>query len=784
MIKNYFKIAWRNLFRNKGFSITNILGLTIGITCTILILLWVQDELGYDRFQKNYDNIYQVIANRDFNNQVFTDRSMVMPLASELENSSPQIKHAVVTTYQQQHVLTQGEDKIKKQGYLVSDHFFDVFSWKFVKGNAVTALKEPNSIVLSQSCAKAFFGNNDPINKVLRIDNNQDVKVTAILEDAPGNSTFQFDWIAPFNYGDADTKRAMTEWVNSSWNVFIQTVPNADTSLLNKNITKVKRAHGKDEISTYFAFPMSRWHLYSNFDKGVNIGGMIEYVRLFSIIAIIILLIACINFMNLSTARSEKRAKEVGIRKTLGSDKKQLILQFFFESMILTLIAFVIAIIAVMLLLPSFNMLVNKQLSLNFAEPMFWLIAIGIILFTGLVAGSYPALYLSSFNPVKVLKGSIISGKRTILPRHVLVVSQFVISILLISATVIVYQQIQHVKDRDMGYNPDNLVMVPSTPDTDKSFAVIKQQLLGTGMITNVTRTSSPITEVWWNTGSPDYDGKPANAQIIMGGLGVDVDFTKTMGIKMLQGRDFSGTPADSTFMILNKAAVDAMKLKNPVGMQMRYGKTYTVIGVSDNVIMTSPFEPAYPMLIVYDGSNGSSTNTMRLKDGMSSKKALASIETIFKKHNPTVPFEYQFVDQEFQKKFLTEELIGKLTNIFSGLAIFICCLGLAGLASFTIEKRVREIGVRKVLGATVQQLLMLISKEFLKLVIIAFIIAVPLTYWAMSNWLSKYEYRIDISIWLFAIVGVAMFLLTLIVVSLNTIRAAMSNPVKSLRTE
>ncbi|QEC65977.1 FtsX-like permease family protein [Panacibacter ginsenosidivorans] len=783
MIRNYLKIAWRNLFRNKGFSITNILGLTIGITCTMLILLWVYDELTYDKFQKNYDNIYQVIANRDFNNQVFTDRSMVLPLASELEHSSPQIKHAVVTTYQQQRVLAHGEDKIKKEGYIVSDHFFDMFSWKFIKGSAATALKDPNSIVLSESAAKAFFGNEDPINKVIRFDNSQDVKVTAVVEDAPGNSTFRFDWITPFNYNDPDTKNAMGEWVNSSWNVFVQTVPNVDTSLLNKTITKVKRAHGKDEISTYFAFPMSHWHLYSDFDNGVNTGGMIEYVHLFSVIAIIILLIACINFMNLSTARSEKRAKEVGIRKTLGSNKKRLILQFFFESMILTLIAFVIAIIAVLLLLPSFNQLVDKHLSLNATQPLFWLSATVIILFTGLVAGSYPALYLSSFNPVKVLKGTLSSGKKTVMPRHILVVSQFVISILLISATIIVYQQIQHVKDRDMGYNPNNLVMIPSTPDTDKSYDVIKQELLSTGLISNVTRTSSPITEVWWNTGAPDYDGKPANSQIIMGGLAVDVDFTKTMGIKMLQGRDFSGTPADSTSMILNKAAVDAMKLKNPVGMQMRYGRNYTVIGVSDNVIMTSPFEPAYPMLMVYDG-NGSSMNTLRLKDGVAPQKAMASIETIFKKYNPTVPFEYQFVDQEFQKKFLTEDLIGKLTNIFSGLAIFICCLGLAGLASFTIEKRIREIGVRKVLGASVQQLLLLISKEFLKLVTIAFVIAVPLTYWAMTNWLSKYDYRISISIWLFVLVGIAMFLLTLVVVCMNTIRVAMSNPVKSLRTE
>jgi putative ABC transport system permease protein len=785
MFKSYLKIAWRNLFRNKGFSFTNILGLTIGITCAMLILLWVQNELTYDKFHKNYDNVYQVIANRNFNNQMFTDRSMAMPLASALEKSLPQIKHAVVTTYQQDHILAQGENKIKKKGYVVGDHFFDVFTWSFVKGNAAIALKEPNSIVLTESAAKSFFGNDDPINKVLKMDNNLDLKVTAIVKDPPRNSTFEFDWLTTFNYNDEGTKGSMNEWQNSSWNVFVQAAPGADSALLTKNITNIKRAHGKDEISTYFVFPMKRWHLYSDFTNGINTGGIIEYVRLFSIIAIIILLVACINFMNLSTARSEKRAKEVGIRKTLGSKKKQLVMQFFFESMILTLIAFALAMLAVLLLLPAFNTLVDRQISLNITRPFFWIAALGIIVFTGLVAGSYPALYLSSFQPVKVLKGVFTGGKNAVLPRHVLVVSQFVISILLISATIVVYQQIQHVKNRDIGYNPNNLVMIPSTPDTDKNFTVIKQELLATGMISAVTRTSSPITEIWWNTGSPDYEGKPANAEVIMGGLGTDVDFTKTMSVKMLEGHDFSGTPADSSSMILNKAAVDAMGLKKPLGMQMRYGKTYTVIGVSANVMMTSPFEPAYPMMMIYD-ANSSSMNNIRFKDGTTPQKALASIETIFKKHNPSVPFEYQFVDQEFQKKFLTEELIGKVTNIFAGLAIFICCLGLAGLASFTIQKRIREIGVRKVLGASVQQLLLLISKEFLKLVVIALVIAIPLTWWAMSSWLSRYneQYRVSISAWLFIVVGIAMFLLTLIVVSLNTVKAAMSNPVKSLRTE
>jgi len=784
MFKNYFKTAWRNLFRNKGFSITNILGLAIGMACTIFILLWVHDELTYDKFQKNYDNIYQVIANRDFNNQVFTDRNMALPLASALESSLPQVKHAVVTTQQQSHIISIGDKKLKLNSYTVSADYFKMFTYKFIKGSVATAIPDAYSIVLTKSAAKSLFGDANPINKVVKVDNDYNAKISAVIEDVPGNSTFQFDYIDAFNYNNPDTKASMNEWVNSSWNVFIQTAANADTASLNKAITQIKRSHGHDEISSYFVFPMSQWHLYNDFENGKNTGGMIEYVRLFSIIALIILLIACINFMNLSTARSEKRAKEVGIRKTLGSNKKQLIFQFYCESFIVTFISFVLAILVVALLLPSFNLMVGKQLSLNVTEPLFWLIALGIILFTAFVAGSYPALYLSSFNPIKVLKGTVVSSKKTILSRHILVISQFVISILLISATIIVYQQIQHVQERDMGYNPNGLIMIPSTPDTDKSFAALKQELLASGIITDVTRTSSPITEVWWNTGAPDYDGKPANAQIIMGGLGTDVDFAKTMGVKILQGHDFAGTPADSSSMMLNKAAVDAMKLKNPIGMQMRYGRrTYTVTGLTDNVIMNSPFEPAYPMMMVYDGKN-SSMNTMRIKTGVPAQKALAVLEIVFKKYNPSVPFEYQFVDQEFQKKFITEDLISKLANIFSMLAIFICCLGLAGLASFTIERRFREIGVRKVLGASVQQLLILISKEFLKLVTIAFVIAVPLTYWLMTHWLENYKYRININLWLFVIVGIVMFVLTLVVVSLNTIKAAMANPVESLRSE
>jgi ABC-type antimicrobial peptide transport system permease subunit len=487
--------------------------------------------------------------------------------------------------------------------------------------------------------------------------------------------------------------------------------------------------------------------------------------------------------MNLSTARSEKRAKEVGVRKTLGSNKKQLILQFFFESMIITFIAFIFSVIAVYLLLPSFNSLVSKHLILDLTQSYIWIGGLAIILFTGVVAGSYPALYLSSFNPIKVLKGTFLAGRKAVLPRRILVVAQFVISILLISATIIIYQQIQHVKNRDIGYNADNLIMIPSSHDVQKNYAVIKNELLKTGMVSAVTRTFSPITQVWWKAPAPHWEGEP-DANIIVTGFSTGRDFTKTIGVKMLQGKDFSGLPSDSSAMMLNKAALDVMGLKNPVGMQMRYGKeTYTVTGVTANVVMESPYKPVEPMIIFYQPDN---TNivSIRLNHSANLQKALKSMETIFKTYNPSVPFDYQFADKEFGKKFITEELISKLTNIFAGLAIFICCIGLAGLASFTIEKRIREIGIRKVLGSSVQQILLLISKEFLKLVSIAFIFAVPLTWWAMNSWLQKYEYRIHISIWLFVVVGFLILLLTLTVVSLNTLRAARANPVKSLRTE
>ena len=785
MIKNYFVIAYRSLLRNKGFSASNILSLTIGITCTIFIFLWVQDELAYDKFHKNFNSVYQVIAHRSFNNQVFTDRNMVMPLAQELEKVSPHLKHAVVTTHRQPLIITYGDTRLKKYGYTVSEHFFDIFSWKFILGNAATALPDAYSVVLTQSAARSLFGDEDPIGKVVKMDNSYDSKVTAVVEDMPGHSTFQFDFINSFNYTGDSERESMTNWGNSSWEVFLQLDQGASVEALEKNINEIKYQHDPNDkgISTYFAFPMNRWRLYSDFKDGKNVGGMIQYVRLFSIIALIILFIACVNFMNLATARSEKRAKEVGVRKTLGSGKKQLILQFILESIILSFIAFLFSLAAVYVLLPAFNTLVDKHLVLDLSRPLYWVGALMIVLGTGVIAGSYPALYLSSFNPVRVLKGVFLPGKKAGLPRRVLVVGQFAISIILLSATLIVSRQINHIKHRDIGYNPNNLIMIPVTPETQNNFTVIKQELLSTGIVGGVTRSSSPITDIWWRMGAPDWDGKPADGDLIISAIATDVDFSKTMGIKIIEGKDFTGSPSDSTSILLNKATVDAMGLKNPIGMQMRTRRNLTVIGVTDNVVMETPYKAVDPMMVFYNPNNASMIS-IRLNQADDISKALKSIESIFSKYNPAYPFEYQFVDEEFGRKFLAEELIGKLTNIFAGLAVFICCLGLAGLASFTIERRIREIGMRKVLGASVNQVLILISKDFLLLVLIAFVVAVPLTWWFMNNWLANYPYRVTINIWMFGIVGFFIFLLTLVVVSTKTITAAIANPINTLRSE
>jgi ABC-type antimicrobial peptide transport system permease subunit len=784
MFKSYLKIAWRNIWRNKAFSITNLSGLTIGMTCTMLILLWVQDELNWDKFHPDHQNIYQVMVNRDFNGEVNTDKSVPFPLAEELKRNFPQVKNATTDNYGSDIILKYNETIIKRRALNVSQEYNDVFQWKVLKGSLARSLANPEDIILTASTARSLFGDADPLGKVVRVDNHSDYTVSAVVEDVPSNSSIQFNALLPFNPSSDFVKQASTDWVNCFSQTFIKLQPGTDVTALNKQISVLANSRGEKKNFVYFLHPMDKWRLYSDFKHGVNTGGMISYVKLFTVIAIIILLIACVNFMNLSTAKSEKRAKEVGIRKTLGSERKQLLLQFYSESMIFSFIAFLLSVGAVFLLLPLFNSMINKQLHLDILDPLFILLAIMLIVVTGLVAGSYPALYLSSFNPVKVLKGTFLAGKNASIPRKVLVVLQFSISVLLISSTILVYQQIQHVKGRDLGYNPNNLISIPSSDDANKNAEVIRNELIQTGLVSAVTRTSSPVTDIWNYTPAPNWKGKPQNADLIMSAMRSDIDFGKTVGARMIQGRDFMNTPGDTSVMLLNKEAVSIMQLKDPIGMEMQYGnRKYTVVGITDNIVMTSPYAPVKPMMVLLD-RRGSAFFLVRLKDGVQPQQALSHIETIFKKYNPQYPFDFSFVDQQFNQKFVTEDLIGKLTNLFAGLAIFICCLGLSGLTAFTIEKRFKEIGIRKVLGASIRQLLFLISKEFLYLVLLAALISIPVTWWILHNWLEGYEYRVTITIWLFAGSCAGVLLLTMVIVWLNSLRAALANPVNSLRSE
>jgi ABC-type antimicrobial peptide transport system permease subunit len=724
------------------------------------------------------------MVNRDFNGEVNTDKSVPFPLAEELKRNFPQVKNATTDNYGSDIILKYNETIIKRRALNVSQEYNDVFQWKVVKGSAARALANPEDIILTASTARSLFGDVDPLGKVVRVDNHSDYTVSAVVEDVPSNSSIQFNALLPFNPSSDFVKQASTDWVNCFSQTFIKLQPGTDVTALNKQISVLANSRGEKKNFVYFLHPMDKWRLYSDFKHGVNTGGMISYVKLFTVIAIIILLIACVNFMNLSTAKSEKRAKEVGIRKTLGSERKQLLLQFYSESMIFSFIAFLLSVGAVFLLLPLFNSMINKQLHLDILDPLFILLAIMLIVVTGLVAGSYPALYLSSFNPVKVLKGTFLAGKNASIPRKVLVVLQFSISVLLISSTILVYQQIQHVKGRDLGYNPNNLISIPSSDDANKNAEVIRNELIQTGLVSAVTRTSSPVTDIWNYTPAPNWKGKPQNADLIMSAMRSDIDFGKTVGARMIQGRDFMNTPGDTSVMLLNKEAVSIMQLKDPIGMEMQYGnRKYTVVGITDNIVMTSPYAPVKPMMVLLD-RRGSAFFLVRLKDGVQPQQALSHIETIFKKYNPQYPFDFSFVDQQFNQKFVTEDLIGKLTNLFAGLAIFICCLGLSGLTAFTIEKRFKEIGIRKVLGASIRQLLFLISKEFLYLVLLAALISIPVTWWILHNWLEGYEYRVTITIWLFAGSCAGVLLLTMVIVWLNSLRAALANPVNSLRSE
>jgi putative ABC transport system permease protein len=787
MLQNYFKIALRNIQRNAVYSFINIFGLSVGITCTILILVWIQDEVSYNHFLPNIDRIHQVWMNGTYDGQVNSQNAVPLPTAEGLRQTDSRIRHAVTADWGSENLLSVGETRFKKRGLYATDEFLLMFQFPMIAGSREKALAEPNSIVITEDLAKAFFGETDPMNQLIRIDNADDLKVTGLLKNVPSNSSFQFDYIISFRYYEKQewVKNSVDNWGNNSFQAFVQLQPGTLETDVEAKIKDLLTKKGQTDIKReFFLHPMERWRLHSTFKDGKESGGMIEYVNMFALIAVFILIIACINFMNLATARSERRAREVGIRKSVGSRRKELIFQFLGESILISFFAFIGALLMTELSLPLYNNLIEKQLSLDYTSSGFWIFGIGITLITGLLAGSYPAFYLSSFNVVRVLKGKIVVGKSAMAPRKVLVVLQFVFSIVLIVCSIVIHQQIQHVKNRDLGYSQENLITIGNTADIDKNYHVIKNELLASGAAVSVTKSNSPITDIYSNN-FVGWPGKPEEQKVMFTTIATEYDYTKTMGVKVIEGRDFSEDfKSDTAAVMINKAALDVMGLKDPIGAKLDlWGQKRELVGITENVLMGSLFREVTPAVVVFMPSWVNAV-TIRLPQSDDLPATLKKVESIFKKYNPAYPFEYAFADEEFQKKFKTINMMSGLGSVFTFIAICITGLGLFGLAAFTAEQRTKEVGIRKVLGASVPNLVFLISREFTVLVVLAFIFSAPLAYWGSDLILERYPYRINFPLWVLPVSGFISLVFALFIVCTQAFKAATSNPVHSLRNE
>lgn len=791
MIKIYLKIAWRNLVRNKAFSTINILGLALGLACSLLIMLWVQDERSVDGFHKNGKQLYQVYERNYYDGKVEASYSTQGLLAEELKKTIPEVQYASGFEYASPGTQNNFEanDKVSKMGGMFAGaDFFNMFSYPLLQGDAESALNSPAGIAVSKKMAEYFFESVDEaIGKTIRFENKEDLQVTAVFEDLPANSSQQFDFVRSWT-DFIKQNNWVNNWGNTSPATFVQLRKEADPLKVEAKI--------KDFIYRYQqrnnAFraelalqPYPEKYLHSTFKNGYIDGGRIEHVRLFSIVAIFILLIACINFMNLATARSAKRAKEVGVRKVIGANRSTLIGQFAGEALLLTFFSVIIAVILATMLLPLFNDLTGKQLRLPITQPIFWVITIGLLLVTGIVAGSYPALFLSSLNPVRVLKGSLKFTWGATFFRKGLVVFQFALSIILIVGMIVIYRQMDYIQTKNIGYSRENLIYVPIEGDLVKNYDLFKHQVGQETGILSVSKMRGSPTVIEHHTGSIEWPGKAADLNVSFADAVVGYDYVKTMKLTLKEGRDFSkdfGT--DSASFILNETAVKKIGFQNPLGQTVTWGnRPGKIIGVLQDFHFNSIHQDIEPLIIRLDEHWTWGMILVRTKAGKT-KEALAGLEKICKSLNPKFPFTYQFSDQEYDKLYRGEQVVSKLSNIFAFLAIFISCLGLFGLATFTAEQRTKEIGVRKVLGASVPNIASLLSTNFLKPVAIAMLIAFPVAWYVMNNWLQDFAYKIDIEWWMFAIAGLLTIAIALLTVSYQSIKAALSNPVKSLRTE
>jgi len=804
MFRNYLIVAIRNLRKHRAHSIINIAGLAAGMAITLLIGLWIADEFSFDHYHSNHNRIVQAMVHHEITGAMreHAIAAGYTQMAGYTISSAlgPALRTGYDDIFQKtgmiadngSSLLNVGDKAIAVNGQWAQYTIPEIFTFRMLAGTAA-ALKDASTMLISQNTATALFGHTDPIGKAVRRNNNSIFFVGGVYADLPENSTFYHTGILlPWENGEAAYLNKNTDWSDHSAHLYAllagNTTPEQATSrikdlpLHGAYITWPRNPEVKETLMTY---PLDRIHLHGDFKWGIPDGGRIQFVWFFGIIGTFVLLLACINFMNLSTARSEQRAREVGIRKTMGSLRGQLIAQYLGESILLALLAFVLAAGVAELSLPFFNGIAAKHLQFPADSPAFWAIALGFTLLTGLLAGSYPAFYLSAFKPVKVLKGIFRAGKAATLPRQVLVTLQFTVSLSLIIGTIVVFRQIQVAKDRPVGYTREGLITVPINTDTlERQAGTLRNELLATGMVTNVAESSLPTTS-FENGNSMEWEGQTEEQKYLnFHNVSITPEFGSTVGWTVLQGRDLSRDFAtDSNSMLINVAALKYAGFKKPVGQRVKFdGKSYTIVGVVNDMLANSPYEPIEPAIFLGDGGMGNFT--IRIKPGKPVHAALASIEAVFKKFNPASPFLYKFNDDEYAQKFATETRIGNLAAVFAGLAIFISCLGLFGLASFVAEQRTKEIGVRKVLGAGVFNLWALLSKDFLRLVILSMFISMPLVYLGMHRWLEHYAYRTALSWWIFASAGAGILLITLATVSFQSLKAALMNPVRSLRSE
>ncbi|UFH56964.1 ABC transporter permease [Spirosoma sp. KNUC1025] len=792
MLRNYLKIAFRNLAKSKSFSAINTLGLALGLTCSLLIYLWIQDERSVDAFHANKNQLYRVYMREYFSGKMQGVIWTPGPLAAELKKEIPEIQYATAYEWPGRQTFSVG-NKINKQSLnAAGPDLFRMFSFTFLQGTPEAALKDRNNLAISRSMADLYFGSPEAaIGKSIRFDNRKDLRVSAVFENLPKNSTLQFDCLRNWDAYVEDGNDWATGWGSTDPLTFFMIRSDADPAKVEAKIQhmldKFNRDEGKPFHTELAMQPFHEYYLNSNFKNARIDGGRIEYVRLFSLVAVFILLIACINFMNLATARSAKRAKEVGVRKVVGAMRSLLIGQFLGEALLLTIGSVVLALLLVSGLLPAFNTLTDKQISLPIHNVSFWSGLAGLTALTGLVAGSYPAFFLSSLNPIRVLKGSLKFNSKSTWLRQGLVVFQFSLSIILIVGMIIIYRQVDYVQTKNLGYDRENLIYFPLEGDLAKNYDVLSAEFAQLPGVRNVSYMTADPASNGSGTENISWAGSDPNDKVRFTPVGVGYNFARTMRITLREGRDFSKSfPTDSSGFLINEAALKVIGYKQPIGKRITWGqKQGTIVGVVKDFHFQSLHATIRP-LIAYLRTQQlvGNVNVIVRIDGSKTRETMARIEAICKKLNPNYLFTYSFTDQEYARQYQSEQVVSKLASYFAFLAIFISCLGLFGLATFTAEQRTKEIGVRKVLGASVTSIIGLLSKDFLKLVAIAIILASPAAWWAMNQWLQNFAYKIDIEWWMFVLAGIMAVLIALLTVSFQSIRAALVNPVKSLRSE